>query len=397
MLKNTTIICFGEDISASVLSKLHIMSRLSKANDIHYVESIGQRMPSLNRRDLRRIFEKILQMVGASNKTKVLEARGPVPDFDVISPRVLPFHQNKLVQRFNTAMLARQIHVPMNPQQRTKPLILWVGLPTVPPQMLNWHPDVVIYHCADKLVANVSGKQRKILDKAHDFWMENADLVITPSEAYLFELRQKSNKAYLLPHGVDFLHFAQADKNFDLPIDIINLPRPLVGYIGTISSEWFDAPLLGQVAQLCPEMTFLLIGPAQPELRHHSDLQKDNIHFLGTRSYQELPSYLSVFSVCIIPKVRSEMTKASMPLKMREYLAAGKPVVSTLPVPAKFDNLVNVVEDAKSFAIALRNCVQGDSPEMYTARQMAVRNDSWEAVTENLSQLIESCIRERGS
>lgn len=396
MLINTTIVCFGEDISASVLSKFQILSRLSKSNDIHYVESIGQRIPSLNRRDLRRILEKIRRIGVTLYKPKSLEVSVPISDFEVISPRVLPFHQSKLVQRFNTAMLAQQIHVPMNPQQRTRPLILWVGLPTVPPQMLKWHPNVVIYHCADKLVANVSGEQRKILDKAHDFWMKHADLVITPSETYLIELKQKSNNAHLLPHGVDFLHFTQGGDSSKAPADIANFFPPLIGYTGTISSEWFDASLLGEVAQLCPEMTFLLIGPTHPELRHHPDLQKANIHFLGPRSYQELPSYLNAFSVCIIPKVRSEMTNASMPLKLREYLAAGKPIVSTLPVPAQFSNLVTVVKDAENFATALKKCVQIDTPEMYTARQMAVRNDSWEAVTETLSQLIASCMRERG-
>ncbi|MBN2306196.1 MAG: glycosyltransferase [Anaerolineae bacterium] len=393
MLENTTIICFGEDITHSLFSKYQIMKRLARANDVFYIESIGQRTPTLSRRDMARIAGKLRRLLARPAPAQTDSAQ-TITDFRVIKPLVLPFHQIGIVQVFNAAMLARQLGPEAHgPKARRHPLVLWVGLPTVPRRLLDWKPDVVVYHCADKLVANVSGPQRTTLDAMHRFWTQRADLTLTPSEVFLAELRDMSPRAHLLPHGVDYDHFAQARAGtLDIPADMAALPRPIVGYYGTISREWFDVGVIGAAARQRPGVTFVLIGPVHAAVRQHPDLQRPNIHFLGPRPYASLPAYLTAFDVCIIPKVRSEMTAASMPLKLREYLAAGKPVVTTLQHGDRFAPLVEYAADADQFIAALDRGLHDNSPEAQDARQAAVRSDSWDAVVARLSDLVETVL-----
>jgi glycosyltransferase involved in cell wall biosynthesis len=385
-----SIICFGEDLGGNPFSKYHIMKRLSLTNKVIYIESIGVRSPKLSHRDIRRALEKLARLLQRFENSETHDETQTSLPFDVIKPLVVPFHRTVLVRWFNGHTLLRQI----NRYRPHHPLVLWVGLPTVPAYLLHLEPDIVIYHCADKLIANATGRDRAALECMHRFWLQRADLTLTPSEILRQELSQHSNNAQLLPHGLDYAHFARAAEANALtcPDDIAAIPVPIAGYFGTVSAEWFDTDLMSRVVAARPNIHFVVIGPIYDNIDHHPSLQHPNVHFLGPRPYEELPNYAAQFDVCMIPKVRSEMTAASMPLKLREYLATGKPIITTLQHGEPYDRHVATVHTADAFIAALDKAIAEDDPAACSARQSIVKSESWDTVVMQLSKQIASLI-----
>jgi glycosyltransferase involved in cell wall biosynthesis len=393
MLSGLTIICFGEDLTSTPLSKFHIMKRFAATNQVLYFESLGMRHPTFSRRDVRRVMGKALRLINRAAMTPSSAGEALPDNFHLIKPLVLPYHYSTGVSALNARLLLGQIHrarrrLP-NPDA---PILLWVGLPVVPAALLRLKPRMTIYHLADKLVANVDRQHRHLADQKHAFWLHHADMVVTPSERFFEELREKVSYAYLLPHGVDIEHFAKASlgsSELPYPDDLRSISPPIVGFFGTISQAWFDSQLVGEVARRRPDIAFVFIGPVYDGIDQLPILQYPNIHFLGKRPYNDLPTYLARFSVCLIPKVRTEMTAASMPLKLREYLAAGKPVVSTLEHGDYFRPYVTLAETPDSFIQALDQALHEDDPVARSReRQAAVAEDTWDKVVEQLSARI---------
>jgi glycosyltransferase involved in cell wall biosynthesis len=197
-------------------------------------------------------------------------------------------------------------------------------------------------------------------------------------------------QTHLVPHGVDVDHFAKAtDPATRVPDDVADLPHPILGFFGLIQ-EWVDLELLAEVARLRPDGSIVLIGQARTD-RKPRDMPK-NVHFLGQRPYETLPAYCRAFDVGLIPFRINELTLNVNPIKLREYLAAGLPVVSTpLPEVAVYRPLVDIAEDAEAFVAACDRAVAADDSESIERRRDAMRKETWAAKVEHLSKLVEAC------
>ena len=189
-------------------------------------------------------------------------------------------------------------------------------------------------------------------------------------------MRRWSTRTVLVPNAADYEHFSRPVAAAELPADLRGLPRPVIGYVGEIAA-WFDTGLVRRLALRHPEWSIVLVGPATAEARHA--LSGASIHLLGRRPYSELPRYLAGFDCCLIPFRASPLTAAVSPVKLYEYLAAGKPVVSTpLPSVLPFGREILIGADRR-FLEAVDEAVAGrDDVAAAEARRGRARANTWE-------------------
>ena len=190
-----------------------------------------------------------------------------------------------------------------------------------------------------------------------------------------------------IPNGAEVRHFGQALSEI-LPVaeEVAGLPKPVIGYVGAISS-WLDQEALAELAKARPDCSVVLIGPVDTDVTMLK--QFNNVIFLGKKDYRDLPQYIKGFDVCVIPFKINSLTVGVNPVKLYEYLAAGKPVVSTaLPEVRQFAPLVSIAENSKDFVALVTEEVMTDSREKRELRVRIASENSWEARAEAASNKI---------
>ncbi|WP_368163476.1 glycosyltransferase [Aeromonas sp. R6-2] len=302
------LVVLGEDWGAHPSSTQHLIRRLLPDYRVLWVNSIGLRTPGW--RDLGRIGRKF-----CAATTDASPAATP-PGMEVLSPLALPWHGQEWVRRVNGPWLARQIR--RRAPWLERPL-LWLSLPSAIALAGHLGEQAIIYYCGDDFGA-LEGVDHAMARECEQALVARASLIIAASPA-LAECFP-AHKTRLLPHGVDLDRFsAGGQRPADLPRG-----RPIAGFYGSLSS-WIDLPLLAETARALPHWDLVLIGP------HHCDLGAlrgiANIHLLGPRPHAQLPAYLHHWQVSLLPFRDTPQIRTCNPLKLREYLAAGKPVVST--------------------------------------------------------------------
>jgi glycosyltransferase involved in cell wall biosynthesis len=194
---------------------------------------------------------------------------------------------------------------------------------------------------------------------------------------------------------VDREHFERAlSEDTRVPDDLARLPSPVLGFYGTIA-DWVDTGLLAEVARLRPDWTLALIGTV---LIGTSTLERlPNVHLLGRRPYGLLPAYCKGFDVALIPYLESDQLVYRNPIKLREYLAAGLPVVST-PVPEveRYSDWCARVESAGEMVAAVESALAGDSPERRAERSLSMADETWEARAAKVAETVDA-LEARGS
>ena len=224
-------------------------------------------------------------------------------------------------------------------------------------------PNRVIYDCMD----HIAGFSTEVADGNERELMAHAELVVVTSDALEREARQYAKEVVVVRNGCDYAHFARTPRAEN--------ERPVIGYYGAIS-DWFDSALVAQLARAKPEWEFLLIGSTRgADLAELRGLR--NVILTGERPYAELPEWVGVMDVCIIPFRRTPLTEATNPVKVYEMLAAGRPVVS-VPIPevAALAPLVRLASTAEEFAREIESALADRDDE---ARRAFAREQTWDA------------------
>jgi len=240
----------------------------------------------------------------------------------------------------------------------------------------------LIYYCYDNIsAAQWLGKHGGALEKE---FAELADIIITSSSELSKRFPTHQSKTYVVKNGVDF----QAMQQGASPIRLGG--RSVVGYIGSIDDR-LDYDLLDSVISHAQDKVFRFIGRTtsrefDERLRQHS-----NVELLGSHPASDLPRYLKDMDVCIIPFLRNEFTRSIYPLKVNEYLAAGKPVIMTRFADlSEFHRLVYTTDTVSEFKTSLIEALESNTIERQTERQNFARNQSWTKRAEEISTLIMS-------
>lgn len=218
-------------------------------------------------------------------------------------------------------------------------------------------------------------------------------MVFVTSKALYNYCSRYNDKTYTFPFAVNFQEFEEARLKKDFTLDELqNIRRPIIGYIGGIH-KWVDQGLVKRAAEKYPEHSFVFVGPLQTDISLLKKLR--NVHFLGFREHEELPKYIKAFDVCIIPYLLTDYTRNVYPTKLNEYLAMGKPVISSyLPeiesFNGKYDNIVYVGKNAEHFGECIKLAIKEDSESLRKKRIEIAKENSWENRIEQMSDLIEA-------
>jgi glycosyltransferase involved in cell wall biosynthesis len=264
------------------------------------------------------------------------------------------------------------------------------------PMMLAWSEHLesraVVYDCMDELSAFKNAPAELHTREAELFAM--ADLVFTGGRS-LFEVKRDQHEAvYCFPSSIDVQHFAKARAGVEEPADQKEIAKPRIGFFGVID-ERSDIELLSSMAALRPDWQFLMIGPVVKI--DEADLPRSaNIHYLGGKSYDELPGYIGGWDVAMMPFAINESTRFISPTKTPEYLAAGRPVVST-PIrdvvrPYGEAGLVKIAGTAEEFVTAIEEALAEDSEERQKKADEFLDTMSWDKTYEAMSELISEAV-----
>jgi glycosyltransferase involved in cell wall biosynthesis len=377
MLEGASIICVSQDWEGDPTSKKHIMRILATKNRVLWVNSIGMRRPTASGRDLRRLLFKLRRALMGCVEVE--------PNLFVINPLVLPLPGVGVAERLNAVVLSVQLRRHCRRLGMTRP-ILWTFLPYVNRLVGRLGERMVIYHCVDENAAFSGVPQEAVLRMERDL-VRRADIVFASAEQLCSERRALNPNTHFVRHGVDVAHFSRAlDPATPVPHDAGSLPRPVIGFFGLLA-DWVDLDVVRALALARPRWSFALVGKVDTDLRPLEKLA--NVHLLGQKPYGSLPGYCRSFDVGIIPFRVNALTLRANPLKLREYLAAGLPVVSTpLPEVARYDGLVGLADGVEGFLAAIEAALGQRSEAMARRRVEAMRGESWAARVEELSALI---------
>jgi len=238
--------------------------------------------------------------------------------------------------------------------------------------------EATVYDCMDEL-SGFLGAPPELGEREQQLFRE-ADVVFTGGMSLYEAKRLHHANVHAFPSSIDAAHFAQAKTIVGEPADQAGIAHPRAGFFGVLD-ERFDSALMGELARLRPEVQFCLIGPVV-KIDPESLPKAANLHYLGGKSYAELPSYLAGWDVALLPFALNDSTRFISPTKTPEYLAAGKPVVSTpiRDVVSGYGNagLVTIAASAEEFAAALDGALQPQSAGWQKAVEEKLAKTSWD-------------------
>lgn len=367
----------------------HLAARLARENQVLFVDTVGGRTPAP--REFKKIARRLHRIAGGVRKIN--------DGLTILAPFVIPIYNSEWIRKLNTALLARQIRAARararGERSRTNAQpILWIFLPSLVGIVGQFDEKLVIYHCVDEHAANPNVPAAQVIEWERRL-LQATDVVFTTSSTLYDAKRVFNANTFYLPNVADTPRFSQArDSRLSVADDLNDLPHPIAGYIGNISSYKMDFDLLCAVAERNPGWSFVLVGPVGrgDPATDVSRLYLKNVFLLGPRPYAELPRYVKGFDACIIPFNQNESTRGSLPMKFFEYLAAGKPVVATdLPTLAEFREYFYPVHGVGEFSAALQAALN-EEPSRAAARMSIAQKYSWDARMVEIEKIVQDAL-----
>lgn len=279
-----------------------------------------------------------------------------------------------------------------------KKTILWLGHPRAIEGKDALQPAFTIYDCYDAFgdfenEVRIAEQTKELEAKA----LKESDLVLASAKLLYKRCVEQNPHTYLVPNGADIAHFQQTNpkapsqKWGGVDIDALAAKGKVVGYIGDIG-DWFDHMLMISTGQLNPKISFVFIGPINKKIE--SLVQMRNTHFTGKIPYAELPYYISKFDACIIPFLNSPVTDMVNPIKMYEYFATGKPVVTTdIPEVRDYEGLLAIGNNGRAFytKLEMELNLSGNTPQkewVIDLRRQLAADSTWEKRSDFIAQLM---------
>jgi glycosyltransferase involved in cell wall biosynthesis len=367
-LKRYDVVCFSHLRWAFVYQRpQHLLSRCARGQRVFYVE------------------EPVWE-VGRPRLELTRAPGGPL----VAVPHLPPGLSEEAAIRAQRALVAELFR-----SQGVEDFIAWYYTPMALPFTRHLAPAAVVYDCMDEL-ANFRGAPRALADLERELFAV-ADVVFTGGQS-LYEAKRGSHpNLHAAPSSIDRAHFARARAGLPDPADQAAIPGPRLGFFGVID-ERMDTGLLAAVAGARPDWHIVMLGPVV-KIDPAELPRLPNIHYLGGKRYEELPQYLANWDVALLPFACNEATRFISPTKTPEYLAAGKPVVSS-PIrdvvrPYGELGLVRVASTPPAFVAAVGAALQADRREWLGAVDAFLAKTSWDETWERMMAEVARALQAR--
>src|SRR5260370_18493069 len=365
-LSGESIVCFaGEDWwYHHPHSKNHILKRLAKHNRVLFVNSITMGLPSISDPDffhkIRRKFRSYLRWL-----RKTPEALW------VMTPINVPLYGWSVVRALNRLLLVLQLRLVMFFLNLRRPIV-WLAIPTAADLVNSLGAKLLVYQVSDKYDVNEDSALSRTVIRDMDSRLKQRAAVVMYSGRKLYEEAEVHHR-YFLEQAVDYERFANLPS--ETPPNIASIPRPVLGYVGASDSYTMHVPLIEHVPRVVPDWHWVFIGSKSNVIQ----VSAPNIHFLGPRPYSELSRYYRHIDVCVLPwNQHNVFTSYGSAIKVREYLATGKPVVISplyeyLQTPG-----VRIYRSIDEFILLVGEALACDTPSERQLRQDAVRDCTWD-------------------
>ncbi len=390
LLNGLAILSFARDFWTDVpRCRHHVLSRLAEFSRVLFVSP-----PTTHLRDAAHK----LRHGGLTDRGLTQVSPGL---FTFVPPAWLPYSYRPSLNRMLEGLRVSYIRRLLDRLEMHRP-ILYVWHPAYIDLVERFDAPLVVYHCYDEYSA-FRGANREQLEAQEARLLRRADLVFTVSPG-LRERRVEANpNTFVVRNGVDANHFATAlDPETVVPPDLAHIRRPIIGCLSRIVPEYFDAGLLRQVFLARPDWSLVVIGPENTEVVSGGDeltalKSQPNVHFIGRRPFESLPAYLKGMDVCVMPYRVTRNIQLGDSLKMYEYLAAGKPIVSVpLDFAAEVRPFVRAARDADEWIAAIEEALAHETLEVRAARRAIARENTWDQRVDQISHLIADALTRRG-
>ncbi|MCM3873465.1 MAG: glycosyltransferase [Pyrinomonadaceae bacterium] len=366
------------------------MRRFARAgNKVIFVNSISMGLASIANKDfLPRITRKL--------RSYAKLARTTPEGITVVSPAALPFFGSAGARAFNRRLIGAQIGALARSRGLERP-ILWIAIPTAVEMIGRFDESLIIYHVSDKYDANTMdhATDPALIRQLHERAIDKADIIFYSGRKLLAEATRGLERSHLLEQAVDFDHWSKvASGELKVAPEIAGIPRPRLGYFGAIEPWLVDQELITRAARERPSWQWVFIGNRSRGL----DIEKlPNTHFLPAVRYDDLPRYAAGFDVCVLPwETEQTFTSYGSAIKVREYLATGKPVViAALPEYESMSDVLRIARSRDEFFRLIEEALDENNPEAVRRRQASVTQGTWDARAEWVSKLIEETLEAR--
>lgn len=386
-LKNQEIICISSvDWDPIWTRKQQIMSRLDPSNRILYVEPPGTLISPLKDPSFWRKWRPWGWFAGR-----------PRPNIFLFHPPVVLPCGNlyPLVAKVNQYWLAFWLRRAVRRLGMKRP-ILWTYLPgTATLARLIAH-KLLVYDCVDEHGAYKGLVREEAVWEQEKELLQRTDVTFVTAPGLYERRKDYARRIYYLPNAADVTHFNKAAAPATVvPAEIERLPRPRLCFVGVIQ-EWVDTALLAYVARERPDWSLILIGPVAPGVPLHGLDQMPNVFLLGRKPKEVLPNYLKGCDVCLNVFRPSALTANVSPLKFYEYLASGRPVVSTdVPAVREFADIVAIAKDGPGFVRAVAETLALENEARQRERLLRAQEHSWEARVAFMEEKIAEALGEK--
>jgi glycosyltransferase involved in cell wall biosynthesis len=275
-----------------------------------------------------------------------------------------------------------------------KDIVLWFYSPMFVDVTKFLSYKAIVYDCMDEL-SLFRGAPKELVDNEKKL-LNIVDVVFTGGKSLYESKKKRHSNVHCFPSSVEKHHFAKAlDAKTLIPQDIKAIQKPVVGYYGVID-ERIDLELIEKAATLRPEVSFVMIGPVV-KINEEDLPRRNNIHYLGSKPYETLPNYLKAFDIAFMPFALNDATKFISPTKTLEFMAAGKPIISTpiFDVVRDYSEAVAIIHSANELTAAVDNYIAENIKEkqsrlkLYTA---ILAKTSWDNTAKQMKKLIQSTL-----
>lgn len=305
-------------------------------------------------------------------------------------PPVLPFFNKfRPINRINQKRMARFVRRKMQENGFERP-VLWVYSPVTADLVEHVPHSALVYDCVDRHSAYGGLMDPKLVDQMELELAAKADAVFATADSLAERLRQAKPDARFIPNGANFERFFAASQPQPVPADMAQIPRPIFGFVGALQT-CIEYGFVEAAAKAHPEWSFVWIGNEKPGADLSALRAQKNVYFLGVKPNEQLPAYLAQFDACLNLFAKSELSKDVSPLKFYEYLATGKPIISTRQPDQvlQYAPIIHIADTAQDFIRCCKEALLDTQPARVNARIEEGRKSSWDARVREICAVLE--------